>query len=62
MSRPVTIRNDTILDAARMVFLARGVAGRTAEVAAVAGVSEGSVFKRFPTKAILFREAMRTGK
>jgi AcrR family transcriptional regulator len=61
MSRPVTIRTDAILDAARAVFLARGVTGRTAEVAARAGVSEGSVFKRFPTKAILFREAMRAG-
>jgi AcrR family transcriptional regulator len=57
----VTIRTDAILDAARAVFLARGVTGRTAEVAARAGVSEGSVFKRFPTKAILFREAMRAG-
>lgn len=61
LSRPTTIRDDTILEAACRVFLTRGVGARTAEVAAAAKVSEGSVFKRFPTKAILFREAVRAG-
>lgn len=58
MARPVTIRNETIVDAARQVFLERGIQATTAEVAARAGVSEGSVFKRFRTKVELFRAAM----
>ena len=61
MSRPAVIKDETILDAAREVFLLRGVRGTTAEIAARAGVSEGSVFKRFATKSDLFREAVRSG-
>ena len=61
MSRPAVIKDATILDAAREVFLLRGVRGTTAEIAARAGVSEGSVFKRFATKSDLFREAVRSG-
>jgi AcrR family transcriptional regulator len=58
MSRPVSIKDETILIAAREVFLERGIQATTAEVAARAGVSEGSVFKRFKTKSELFRAAM----
>jgi AcrR family transcriptional regulator len=61
MARPVSISDDAILAAAREVFLAHGVRGTTAEVAARAGVSEGSVFKRWKTKEALFRAAMRSG-
>lgn len=59
MSRPTTISDDVILAAARQVFLAHGIRGTTAEVAQRAGVSEGSVFKRWKTKEDLFHAAMR---
>ncbi len=58
MARPPTIDDQTILEAARAVFLERGAMGTTAEVAARAGVSEGSIFNRFKTKEALFRAAM----
>jgi AcrR family transcriptional regulator len=61
MARPVTIRDEVILDAARQVFLSRGLHATTAEVAAIAKVSEGIIFKRFATKADLFRAAMKHG-
>lgn len=61
MARPVTIDEETILEAARAVFLERGIAATTAEVAERAGVSEGSVFRRFKTKHELFRAAMERG-
>jgi AcrR family transcriptional regulator len=59
MSRPVTISDELILDAARDVFLEHGIRGTTAEVASRAGVSEGIVFKRFKTKEALFHAAMQ---
>jgi AcrR family transcriptional regulator len=58
MARPVSIKDETIVGAAREVFLERGIQATTAEVAARAGVSEGSVFKRFKSKIELFRAAM----
>lgn len=58
MARPTVIRNEAILEAARAVFLERGILATSAEVAQRAGVSEGSLFKRFKTKADLFRAAM----
>jgi AcrR family transcriptional regulator len=58
MARPTVIRNEAILEAARDVFLERGILATSAEVAQRAGVSEGSIFKRFKTKAELFRAAM----
>jgi AcrR family transcriptional regulator len=61
MARPTTISDDEILAAARAVFGEKGVRGTTAEVAARAGISEGIIFKRFGTKAQLFRQAMDAG-
>ena len=58
MARPVSIKDETIIEAARDVFLERGIQATTADVAARAGVSEGSVFKRFKSKTELFRAAM----
>ncbi len=58
MARPVSIKDETIISAAREVFLERGISATTAEVAERAGVSEGSVFKRFKSKEDLFRAAM----
>jgi len=58
MARPVSIKDETIVAAARAVFLERGIQATTADVAERAGVSEGSVFKRFKSKSDLFRAAM----
>jgi AcrR family transcriptional regulator len=59
MARPARISNQQILKAARAVFLAHGLAkASTVEIARRAGVSEGSIFNRFPTKSLLFQAAM----
>jgi AcrR family transcriptional regulator len=58
MARPITIKADDLLEAARQVFLEKGTQATTAQVAERAGVSEGTLFKRFGTKADLFRSAM----
>src|SRR5436305_1987820 len=58
MARQTTITDDQILAAARALFLEKGVSATAAEVAAKAGCAEGSIFKRFGTKADLFRAAM----
>lgn len=58
MARPKTIDNETIIEAARKLFLEKGFRVSTAEIAKAAGISEGSVFNRFPTKEALFHAAM----
>ncbi len=58
MARPIKVSDRGILDAAREVFLARGLRATTAEVALRAGVSEGTIFNRFKTKDELFHAAM----
>jgi AcrR family transcriptional regulator len=59
VARPTTITDEQILAAARQLFLQRGLRASTAELAQLTGVAEGTIFKRFPTKAALFRAAMR---
>jgi AcrR family transcriptional regulator len=59
MARPPTIKDAQILQAAREVFLEKGITATTAEVARRAGVAEGSLFNRFKTKHDLFRAAMQ---
>ncbi|MGA7743229.1 MAG: TetR/AcrR family transcriptional regulator [Polyangia bacterium] len=58
MSRPTIIQDDTIVEAARDIFLKRGIQGTTAEVAKRAGVSQGTIFRRFKSKEDLFSVAM----
>jgi AcrR family transcriptional regulator len=58
MARPTTIRDEDILVAAREVFLERGIRATTADVAERAGVSEGSLFRRFRTKVDLFQRCL----
>ena len=50
MARKPTITDEQLLEAAREVFVERGVNATTAEVAQRAGVSEGRLFKRFKTQ------------
>ena len=61
MPRPVTISEDTILEAARALFIEKGPRATTAEIAKRAGVSEGILFKRFGSKAALHRAAISSG-
>lgn len=56
--RPPVISSEKLLEVAREVFLERGMRATTSEVAERAGVSEGTVFHRFESKVVLFREAM----
>src|SRR5690349_9334063 len=58
MARPAVIQDAAILEAARDVFLSRGFRATTADVAVRAGISEGSIFKRFRSKFELFQAAM----
>lgn len=58
MARHTTITDGQILDAARTVFLEDGFNAPTSRIAALAHVSEGSIFKRYPTKESLFFAAL----
>lgn len=58
MARPRVIENQALLDAARAVFIDRGPAATTAEIADAAGISEATLFRRFATKEELFLAAM----
>jgi AcrR family transcriptional regulator len=62
MARPRRISDESILDAAREVFLEQGYSAPTSEVARRSGCSEGTIFKRFPTKAALFCACMVPGE
>ena len=58
MGRKKTITDDDLLTAARLVFTESGFTASTKEIARQAGISEGVLFQRFPTKADLFFAAM----
>ena len=58
MPRPRTVSDEQLVAAARAAFLERGVGVTTAEIARRAGVSEGTLFARYPTKADLFEAAV----
>jgi AcrR family transcriptional regulator len=60
MARPITITDEQILQAARAVFLRKGINATTKEIAKQAGVAESSLFYRFQCKEALFRAAMET--
>ena len=53
MNRPIQHKPEKILDAAMSVFADQGVGVSTAKIAAVAGVSNGTLFNYFPTKQAL---------
>jgi AcrR family transcriptional regulator len=58
VARPITINDDEVLSAAKAVLLEHGMNATTAEVASRAGVSEGSLFRRFRSKTELFHAAL----
>jgi AcrR family transcriptional regulator len=59
MARPVSISEERIVATARELFLEKGIRATAEEVAARLCISEASVFRRFGTKAGLFKAAMR---
>ena len=58
MARPKSIEDEEILEAARQVFLEEGIQATTAAIAEHAGISEGTIYRRWPTKHDLFTAAM----
>jgi AcrR family transcriptional regulator len=58
MGRQKTVSDEEVLARAREVFVERGFAGSTREIARRAGISEGVLFQRHATKADLFFAAM----
>jgi AcrR family transcriptional regulator len=58
MARTATITDQQIIEAAREVFLEFGFGAPSSEIARRAGVSEGTIFKRFRTKEDLFIAAV----
>lgn len=52
--RPPTLSDDALLDAARDVFLERGLDATTSEIARRARISESVIFYRYKTKEALF--------
>ncbi|MGM0556620.1 MAG: TetR/AcrR family transcriptional regulator [Myxococcota bacterium] len=58
MARPQSITDEQILDAARDVFLEHGIQAPTSAIAEQAGISEGTIFRRYETKEKLFQAAM----
>lgn len=62
MGRPPLVSRDEIIAAARDVFVREGLSASIRDVAAVAGISEAAIFKRFATKAALVVAAMAPPK
>jgi len=62
MARPVTIKNEQLLKAAREEFLKHGIRATSAGIARRAGVSPGILFHRFGSKEALFVAAMDVGE
>ena len=60
MARPTIITEEQVLEAAREIYVRDGINASTIEIAKKAGISEGSIFKRFPTKDALFLAATKT--
>ena len=58
MGRPKLIQDDELLAVAREVFIEKGIAASTREIARRACISEAVIYQRHPTKADLFFAAM----
>ncbi len=61
MARPPKITDEQILEAAHAMFLEHGPDVTTMQIARHAGISEGTIFKRFKTKEQLFTASMTKG-
>jgi AcrR family transcriptional regulator len=59
MGRPQIIDDERVLEAAREVFLRKGLRATTGEVARRVGISQASIFKHFKSKQRLFLAAMQ---
>ena len=59
MARPKQIDDEALLDSLSATFLELGPGASTQELARRAGVSEGTLFKRFGSKSQLFIRALR---
>lgn len=60
MARIPTIDDQKLLQSAREVFLEQGFNARVTDIAEQAGISSGSIFRRYPDKKTLFLSAMET--
>jgi AcrR family transcriptional regulator len=58
MARPVHIDDKRLLAIARALFLEKGAAATTEEIAKRAGIAQGSIFRRYKTKEELFHAAL----
>ena len=58
MSRHKTIKDQELLEIAQKVFLEKGHAATTREIAEAAGISQGVLYQRFGSKNDLFLSAM----
>ncbi|OIP29789.1 MAG: hypothetical protein AUK47_26720 [Deltaproteobacteria bacterium CG2_30_63_29] len=58
MARRRSISDEQIIEAAKTVFFEKGYSGTTAEIAHAAGISEGTIFRRFENKRDLFLVAL----
>jgi AcrR family transcriptional regulator len=58
MARRRTLSDDAILDRVRPVFVERGYAVRTRQLAAAVGMTWGAIANRFGSKRALFERAM----
>jgi AcrR family transcriptional regulator len=58
LARPAHFTDDALLQAAYDVFREQGMDATTAEIARRAGASEGTLFKRFQSKAGLFHAVL----
>ena len=58
MGRPPLVSRETIILAAREVFQREGLGASIRDIAAIAGISESAIFKRFSTKAALIVAAL----
>jgi AcrR family transcriptional regulator len=59
LRRDAAENRQRVLDAASQVFAERGLDGSVEEVARVAGVGMGTLYRRFPTKDALIAELVR---
>jgi AcrR family transcriptional regulator len=60
MTRRRTLTDDEILRRARTIFVERGYAARTRQIAAAVGLTWGAIALRFSSKRELFRQSMAT--